>query len=252
MSSVPRKPLHASWPWQPTGAAARPELGRVSWLRRAPWNAVRGLLQDGLIVPAVRSLGAPCRASAAVNLAELADPVVFVANHGSHLDAPSILAALPASIRHRTAVAAAEDYFYRNRLLGFAMGLGIGAFPFPRRGPLGVERAAALLAAGWNVVLFPEGTRSADGAQHVFRDGVGNLLLVSHVAAVPVAIAGTQTLWPRGRALPRRGPIAVRLGAPWSPPSSATPRDISTELGRQVAALSEDLRGARTCPFGQS
>ena len=193
------------------------------------------------MVPAVRRFCAPFRATASVDLAEWADPVVFVANHGSHLDAPAILAALPAAIRHRTAIAAAEDYFYRNRLVGLTMGLGIGAFPFPRQGTLGLERAAALLADGWNVVLFPEGTRSADGAQHVFRDGIGHLLLASHAAAVPVAIAGTHTLWPRGRRLPRHGPIAVRLGAPWSPRPNATPHDISTELGRQVASLSKEF-----------
>jgi 1-acyl-sn-glycerol-3-phosphate acyltransferase len=225
---------------EPRGATARHELGRASWLRRAPCNAIRGLLQDGLVVPAVRTFCAPFRASSSVDLTGLADPVVFVANHGSHLDAPAILAALPPSIRHRTAIAAAEDYFYRNPLLGLAMGLGIGAFPFPRHGRMGVERAAALLADGWNVVLFPEGSRSADGVQHVFRDGIGHLLLASHAAAVPLAIDGTHALWPRGQALPRPGPIAVHLGAPWSPPSNATPRDISTELGRQVASLSKE------------
>lgn len=211
-----------------------------SALRRGPCNVVRGLVQDGLVAPAVRAYCAPFRASSSVNLAELTGPVVFVANHGSHLDTPAILAALPAGIRRRTAVAAAEDYFYRNRLVGLAMSLCIGAFPFPRHGTLGLERAAALLADGWNVVLFPEGTRSADGAQHAFRDGIGHLLLASHAAAVPVAIAGTQTLWPRGRALPRHGSIAVRLGAPWRPRPNATPREISTELGRQVALLARE------------
>jgi 1-acyl-sn-glycerol-3-phosphate acyltransferase len=213
-------------------------------LRRASCNAIRGLVQDGAVVPALRTLCAPFRASAAVDLANLGDPVVFVANHGSHLDAPAILAALPRSIRHRTAFAAAEDYFYRNRLLGFAVGLTIGAFPFPRHGRQGVERAAALLADGWNVVLFPEGTRSADGAQHLFRDGVGHLLLASHTAAVPLAIEGTRALWPRGHRLPRfspgHGSIAVRLGRPWRPWPDATPREISAELCRQVAALSEE------------
>ncbi|HLZ26349.1 MAG TPA: lysophospholipid acyltransferase family protein [Chloroflexota bacterium] len=211
-----------------------------SWVWHGPGNVVRGLLQDTLVVPAVRAFGRPFCASAAFGLGELANPVVFVANHGSHLDAPAILAALPASIRHRTAVAAAEDYFYRNRLLGLCMSLGVGAFPFPRQGRTGVERAAALLADGWNVVLFPEGSRSPDGAQHLFRDGIGHLLLASDAAAVPVAIVGTQALWPRGRALPRPGPITLRLGTPWCPGSTATPREISTELGRQVAALASE------------
>jgi len=237
MNALLRDADPARWASLPRCAAA----ARVGWLRREPCNALRRLLLDGVLVPALRAWCAPFRADRAVDLAALAAPVVFVANHGSHLDVPALLAALPPAIRHRTAIAAAEDYFYRHRLVGFAMGLGIGAFPFPRHGRLGLERAAALLADGWNVVLFPEGTRSGDGDQHVFRDGIGHLLLASGAAAVPLAIVGTHALWPRGRALPRPGPISVRLGPPWRPRPNATPRDISTELAQQVAALAKEL-----------
>ena len=45
----------------------------------------------------------------------LKPPVVFVANHSSHLDTPTILRSLPRKWRQRTAVAAAADYFYKNR-----------------------------------------------------------------------------------------------------------------------------------------
>ena len=46
-------------------------------------------------------------------------PVVFVANHSSHMDTPAILRALPHRWRRRTAVAAAADYFYAKRRLGW-------------------------------------------------------------------------------------------------------------------------------------
>ena len=41
----------------------------------------------------------------------LSHPVIFVANHSSHLDTPTILRALPRKWRRNTAVAAAADYF---------------------------------------------------------------------------------------------------------------------------------------------
>ncbi|HET6319554.1 MAG TPA: lysophospholipid acyltransferase family protein, partial [Chloroflexota bacterium] len=134
---------------------------------------LRLIVQDALLVPLVRAFCAPFRARGAVRESE---PLVIVANHTSHLDAPAILAALPPHARHRTAIAAADDYFYRQPLLGLALSLGIGAFPFPRQGSLGLDRAADLLAHGWNVLIFPEGTRSADGALHEFRYGVGRLV----------------------------------------------------------------------------
>ena len=42
-------------------------------------------------------------------------PSIFVANHSSHLDTPTILRAMPRKWRQRTAVAAAADYFYKSR-----------------------------------------------------------------------------------------------------------------------------------------
>jgi 1-acyl-sn-glycerol-3-phosphate acyltransferase len=117
----------------------------------------------------------------------------------------------------------------------------MGAFPFPRQGLEGLERAARLLAEGCNVVLFPEGTRSADGKLGLFRDGVGRLLLLaSQAAAVPVAIGGSHAMWPRGRALPRRGRLEVRFGGPWRPAADLTARAISTELARRVSALGSE------------
>jgi len=211
----------------------------ATWSRRGPCRLAQMALQDGLLVPAVRAWGAPYRARGADALLDLDEPVVIVANHASHLDAPAILAALPAAVRRRTAVAAAADYFYRDRVLGLAVTLGIGAFPFPRHGTDGLEQAARRLGGGDNVVLFPEGTRSADGSQHLFRDGVGHLLLATGAPAVPVAIRGSHALWPRGRRLPRRGPLEVRFGAAWrpGPGSGIDARAISTELAQRVALL---------------
>jgi 1-acyl-sn-glycerol-3-phosphate acyltransferase len=208
-------------------------------LRSRPCNAARALLQDVLLVPALRGYCAPYRTDRPSTL-DARRPVVIVANHASHLDAPAILAALPHHMRHRTAIAAADDYFYRQRVLGFAVSLGIGAFPFPRKGIVGLERAAELLDAGWNILIFPEGTRSPDGSLHPFRHGVGRLLAESHAPALPVGIVGAHTLWPRSSKLPRRGPLQVTLGQPWQPPTTDSPAAICAELQRRVATLIGD------------
>lgn len=202
-----------------------------SWSRSIPCNVIRAALQDLVLVPSVRAYCAPLRVS--YECAYLAGPLVIVANHRSHLDTPAILAALPSGIRHRTAVAAAADYFYGNPLLGAVAGVGMGTFPFPRAGCEGTKRAAALLSQGWNVLLFPQGSRAGER----FRPGVGHLLVQTGVGALPIGLCGCREVWPRGQVLPRRGCVAVHVGRPWTPEPRMTPREIAEELERRVAAL---------------
>jgi 1-acyl-sn-glycerol-3-phosphate acyltransferase len=191
------------------------------------------LIQDLLLRPLVHAWCAPFNTGAA-SLPD--EPVVFVANHASHLDAPAVLAALPRSARHRLAIAAAEDYFYRRWLLGHLASVAMGTFPFPRQGRLGLERAEALLAQGHSVLIFPEGTRSLDGRLHTFRHGVGHLLLTSGVPVVPVAIVGTHLVWPKGRRLPRRGAVRITFGQAWRPEPHLSAAAITEELAARCCA----------------
>ena len=88
-----------------------------------------------------RAMPAP-RSSVASSSRALDGPVVFVANHCSHVDTPVLLRSLPASWRRRTAVAAAADYFYSRRLLASAVSLAFGTVPLERARPR-VETDAA-------------------------------------------------------------------------------------------------------------
>jgi 1-acyl-sn-glycerol-3-phosphate acyltransferase len=166
-------------------------------------------------------------------------PVVFVANHASHLDAPAVLAALPRSTRRRLAIAAAEDYFYRRAFVGRLCSLALGTFPFPRQGRLGIRRAETLLAEGKSVLLFPEGTRSPDGVRGAFRPGVGHLLLATGVPAVPVALVGTHAAWPKGQRMPRRGPVCVAFGEAWRADAHLTAAEIAEELAARCCAAGQ-------------
>lgn len=196
---------------------------------------LRVLLQELLLLPLLRAWCRPFRSGCAAELDDT--PVVLVANHASHLDAPAILAALPSHQRRRLAIAAAEDYFYARRLPGWLASLAMGTFAFPRHGCVGIQRAQALLADGSSVLLFPEGTRSPDGTRGTFRHGVGHLLLASGVPVVPVAVGGSHALWPRGQRFPHRGPLAVHIGQPWTPPADLSAGAIAGELEERVNAL---------------
>lgn len=209
------------------------------WEHSTEAGVARSLLFSCTLVPTLRALCRPFRVEGAEELRAIHGPLLIVANHTSHLDTPILLAALPSALRRRTAVAAAEDYFYRAPALGLAVSLTVGAFPFPRdrRCTLGLARAAGLLRQGHNVLLFPEGTRSRDGRLAPFRRGVGWLLARSGATVLPAAICGAHTLQPRGARRPRRGPVTVRFGAPWTPATAMNIDHLTDALHARVATL---------------
>src|SRR5215470_17935414 len=102
-------------------------------------------------------------------------PCVLVANHASHTDTVALLAALPA--RRRPVVAAAADYWYDRPLRRFACRALASTIPVRRTGGgrADLTRAAELLAAGRDVIVYPEGSRSRDGSIAPFHSGAGHL-----------------------------------------------------------------------------
>jgi 1-acyl-sn-glycerol-3-phosphate acyltransferase len=163
-------------------------------------------------------------------LTRLKVPVILVANHVSHLDTPVILAALPRRMRKRTVVAAATDYFYRNRLTGLLVSLIFNAVPMDRKGG-GLEKESVghldgLIDQGWNVLVYPEGTRSRSGGTGRLRRGAAVLAARHHVSIIPIRVTGTREALPPGRFWParirsrnghERYPVSVSFGDPIAP-----------------------------------
>ena len=121
---------------------------------------------------------------------------VMVANHLSLLD----ILVLFRLFRHFTWVSKAENF--RVPFVGWNMRLN--AYIPLRRGDK--ESVAAMLATaeadlreGIPLMIFPEGTRSRDGALRPFKDGAFDLALRTGVPVLPIVVRGT------GDALPRRG-----------------------------------------------
>ena len=110
-------------------------------------------------------------------VSELERPVIFAANHSSHADTSLILHALTDRARDRTVVAAAADYWFKRPMLGNLVSLFLNTFPFSRTGGAQAQlhSSSQLLKSGWNLVLFPEGSRSPDGRIQEFKPGVGHL-----------------------------------------------------------------------------
>jgi 1-acyl-sn-glycerol-3-phosphate acyltransferase len=189
------------------------ELGRdatkldVAWARWLPARMAREGFLTWLLSP-VMNVYTRRRSKRRDVLERLRGPVVFVANHSSHLDTPVILRALPHRWRSRTAVAAAADYFYRKRRIAIAVSLIFGTVPIARcgggAGRDSLDQLDRLMRKRWNVLMFPEGTRSRDGDLGRLRSGAVLLAARRHAPIVPISVTGTSEAMPPGQSWPRR------------------------------------------------
>jgi long-chain acyl-CoA synthetase len=216
---------------------APPRLSR--WALHWTVRPLRRALQAAVVFPVHRYCCRPFEIHGAERLRGLALPALFIANHASHLDSPSVLRALPPPVRRRVAVAAAADYFYRNRWLGGALSLLLNTFPFSREGAVraSLEHCGELADAGWSILLYPEGTRSRSGELEPFKSGIGLLASRLRLPVVPVAIVGAGVVLPKGAARPQPGAVRVTFGAPVAVDEDAPPAAVAAALHQQLAAL---------------
>jgi 1-acyl-sn-glycerol-3-phosphate acyltransferase len=177
------------------------------------------------------------RVRGAEHLAELDEPVIVCPTHASHLDTSALRLALGPHYRRRLAPAVAADYFGSNRIRWF-FAAWLGAFQFVRSvSPDSIAAAEALLARGWNILVFPEGTRTRTGEIGRFKPGVGLIAQRSGRPVLPVLITGTHEILPPGAPLPRRGRVVVTFGAPVSVAPGEDARLFVARLDAAVRAL---------------
>ncbi|MEI6477459.1 MAG: AMP-binding protein [bacterium] len=143
-------------------------------------------------------------------------PSIFVANHTSHFDTPTVLRSLPFGISDHLATAAAKDYFFKTRIRSFWARLLFNAFPVDRDGNAGSSIAAmgAFLDRGYSVLIYPEGTRSTTGRLGAFKHGIGLAALELGGPIVPIKMQGNQNLLPKGSHWPKKGTTTVTIGSP--------------------------------------
>src|SRR5207302_4286475 len=137
-------------------------------------------------------------------------------------DTSLIVHALTQTARGRAVVAAAADYWFEQPILGKGVSLFLNTFPFSRTGggQGELQSSSQLLKSGWNLVLFPEGSRSPDGRIQEFRPGVGHLAKETGTPVVPMHIQGAFQVMPRHQKIPLPGPVRVRIGRPMTPQRS--------------------------------
>lgn len=159
-------------------------------------------------------------------------PVILVANHASYID-PLVVGLGPS----RWLLFLAQAGLARFAPARWWMAQ-VGVTLIDRDAPS--KEALRLLSdslkAGHPVCLFPEGTRSRDGAVGPFRSGVEFLVRRTGAPVVPVGVDGSARAMPRSAWFPRPRKVVVRYGEVWSA-ERVMAASGSDELRRCVAEL---------------
>ncbi len=235
-----------TWPGTVPRPAPRLRTGEdypTEWARRYPARLFRAVLTDNITRPAMHLLATPLvRGSELLSLVDA--PVIFVANHVSHLDTPVLVSVIPSHFRHHTAVAAAADHFFDRRWKSHLWALAFGAIPIERHrvSRRSANTAAALIDDGWNLVIFPEGGRSPDGWQQPFRGGAAYLAVRTGRPVVPVHLAGTHQILPKNGRRLRRGTTTVTFGSPLHVEDGEDARRFGARVETAVATLAAETR----------
>ncbi len=137
-------------------------------------------------------------------------PVIVVSNHLSDLD-PLVVGS---ALRRPTSFMAKEELFKPPLLRWWVT--ACGAFPVRRGEPdrRAFRTALEILRGGGVLVMFPEGTRGRDRTLRPPEPGAAMLALRSGATILPVAVLGTDLVFPRDARRLRRSRITVRFGPP--------------------------------------
>jgi 1-acyl-sn-glycerol-3-phosphate acyltransferase len=172
----------------------------------------------------------------------LQPPVIFVANHQSHLDTALILSILPEKLRDRTAVGAGADYFFDSRLKGILSASLLGAIPIERNrvSRSSADLAIQLVSEGWNLVLFPEGGRTPDGLPRNLKAGAAQIALRTAAPLVPIFIDGTYEILGKNARYPKRGRTTVLIGDPIPPHEGEKAPALIEKVGMELEKLGNE------------
>lgn len=158
---------------------------------------------------------------------------VFLSSHQSYMDIPAMLGYLPVQLR-----IAAKKVLFKIPFMGWHLSRA-GHIPVDRSSTqtavATMQKAADKIRAGICAFVFPEGTRSPDGALHPFKKGGFKLAMQARVPIVPVTIIGSRQVLPKNSIIFRPGPVDMYVDEP-IPTEGLKDEDLE-ELMRTVRAV---------------
>lgn len=167
--------------------------------------------------------------------------LILISNHASHIDATSIVAAIPWRYWLDVYITAAKDYFFSNAVFTYFSKHCLGAIPIDRKDRRGeairlMTQLLTELPRMW-LIMFPEGTRSKDGKIHDFKRGVSILSEKTSTPILFLYIEGNTDLWPKGAVFAKPGKLTIHVG-PVHPPGPI--EEVYAQYKSWVTAISPD------------
>jgi len=159
-----------------------------------------------------------------------ASSYVFAANHQSLYDIPIVFASLPFQVRIIAKASLGKIPF-----LGWHL-LRAGHVLVDRSNPGAgvVKRMSRLVSQGHSLIVFPEGTRSADGTVGRFKGGSFVIALQSKMPVVPITISGSRSVMTKGQLTVRPGDVSLTVHEPIE--TAFIPRDAVRDFADRVRA----------------
>ncbi|MEW6067245.1 MAG: lysophospholipid acyltransferase family protein [Nitrospirota bacterium] len=163
--------------------------------------------------------------------------VIIAANHVSYLDPPAIGVALK-----RQATYMAREGLFKIPVVGAFVKL----FSFPVRRdkpqPSTIKEAVKRLRKGELIVMFPEGSRSADGKPVDVKRGIGIITTMSRVPIVPAFINGTEKALPVGAKFLRPAKITITFGHPVEIEREETNKNMQEKISMDIMQAIKNLK----------
>jgi 1-acyl-sn-glycerol-3-phosphate acyltransferase len=164
---------------------------------------------------------------------------LVASNHGSNFDPPLLSCAVERPVAYM-----AKEELFKIPVLKQAIEL-YGAYPV-KRGAAdrnAIRAALSYLENGWGVGVFLSGTRTPDGKIVDPKPGAALIAAKAQVPILPVCLWGTHQIEEKGKKLPRRVPVTVRIGELIPPPPTTKREDLDrvTDLCTNVINQLHDL-----------
>lgn len=187
-----------------------------------------------------------------VEKVRIARPVILCVNHNSLLDIPCVGVMLDFDYKW----VSKKDVF-QIPFVGWHL-KACGHLWVDRSRKDNLERLqrefSRVIADGASILMFPEGTRSQDGALQKFRSGAFATAVAENVPVVPIVLDGTERLLIKGSLNMAKGPeriVRLAVADPIPPPpkqEGSVERRVVTLRNAARAAMVAELDRIRGAP----
>jgi len=211
-----------------------PKLKKCEKLEKENEKAKRDELVNAVVGPWARKLLRVSGTTVTVKGAENIPSdraVLFVANHQSNFDIPILLGHInkPKAFIAKVEL---EKFPFINRWMKLMQCV------FMDRGNMRQSAKAIMtgiknLKSGYSMVVFPEGTRSADGSLLDFKPGALKLATKSGAPIVPITINGSKNIMTKGSKVIKPAHVEITIDKPI---------EITEEIKQDTIALTENIK----------